>query len=413
MKKHLFSFGILCAALLFTACAKDSAPTKISLDDNIEQAMKQWQIPGLAVVAVKDGETVLMRGYGTREAGKDSTIDDKTYLQIASNSKAFTAYLFGMLVDDGKLKWSDPVINYIPELVLPDPYVTKNIAIDDLLCHRSGLTGAVPGGFQNRDFTFEALLEYLASKELSTRFRSENNYSQVGMAILGEVIWRVTDRTWGENMRQRIFESLGMKNSYTSNLDFEQRVGVPDSIENIMQPATKKEGVVTPVTWKSVGSEELYAPAGGIISTMSDMAKWIAFRINDGLHVGNRLISQDAVAEIRKVRIPADFARLGIPNSAIYPKDPLMGTGFGHYTFEHFGNKVLVHNGGWMFSVVEVIPEKNFGVGVFSNAMFSDLHGFEGGAFVNAIALTVIDHYLGHDYVDWPGKMLEVLKEGN
>ncbi len=112
-----------------------------------------------------------------------------------------------------------------------------------------------------------------------------------------------------------------------------------------------------------IGSEELYEPAGGIISTIGDMAKWIAFRIKDGYHEGNRLISQKAVEAIRKVRIPADFARIGIPKSAIYPGDPLMGTGFGHYTFEHLGKKVLVHNGGWMFSVVEVIPEKDFGVG--------------------------------------------------
>ena len=413
MNKHLSSCVFLSFALIFAACAKDSTPTEISLDENIAQAMEQWQIPGLAVVAVKDGETVLMKGYGTREAGKDSTIDDKTYVQIASNSKTFTAYLFGMLVDDGKLKWDDPIINFIPEFVLPDPYVAENVAVDDLLCHRSGLTEAAPGGFQNRDYTFEGLLEYLASKELSIRFRSANNYSQVGMAILGEVVNRATGESWGKNVRQRIFEPLGMKDSYTSNLDFEQRVGIPDSVENIMRPAVKKEGVVSQGTWKSVGSEDLYAPAGGIISTMGDMAKWIAFRINDGSHEGERLVSQEAVEEIRKGRIPTDFARIGIPKSAIYPKDVLMETGFGHYTFEHFGNKILVHNGGWMFSVIEVIPEKNFGVGVFSNAMFSDLHPFEGGAFVDAIALMVIDHYLGYDYVDWSGEMLGTLKKRN
>jgi CubicO group peptidase (beta-lactamase class C family) len=411
MRKLITFFAILSFALLFAACTEDTTPIKISLVDSIDQAMKQWQVPGLAVVAVKDGETVLLKGFGAREAGNEATIDDKTYLQIASNSKTFTAYLFGMLVDDGKLKWDDPVIKHVPELVLPDLYVTENIAIDDLLCHRSGLTAAVPGGFQNREYTFEEMLKDLESRELSIRFRSANIYSQVGMAILGEIVHRATERSWGENVRARIFESLGMEDSYTSNLDFEQKVGGPGSVENIMQPAIKKEGVVSTITWKSVGSEDLYAPAGGIITTMGDMAKWIAFRTEDGFHEGNRLISQEAIEEIRKVRIPADFARLGIPTSTIYPGDPLMGTGFGHYTFEHHGDKVLVHNGGWMFSVIEVIPEKDFGVGVFSNAMFSDLHGFEGGAFVNAIALMVIDHYLGHEYVDWPAKMLEVLKD--
>lgn len=411
MRKLLSLLVIISFAYIFSGCAKDSIPPKNTLDANIEQAMKQWQIPGLAVVVVKDGKTVLMRGYGTREAGKDLPITDKTYIQIASNSKTFTAYLFGILVDEGKLKWDDPIKKYIPELKLPDPYVTENVAVDDLLCHRSGLTETTPGGFQNRDYTFEALLKDLMAKELSIRFRSGNNYSQVGMAILGEVVNRVTYQSWGENMRKRIFEPLGMRDSYTCNLDFEQRVGKPDTVENIMQPAVKKDGVVSLGTWESIGCEDLYAPAGGIISTMEDMAKWIEFRLNDGVHDGGQLISREAIKEIRKVRIPTSFARMGIPNSFIHPRVGLMGTGFGQYTFEHYGNKIIVHNGGWMTSVIEIVPQENLGVGIFSNANFSDIHPFESLAFVNSVALIVIDHYLGYDYVDWPSEMLETVRE--
>jgi CubicO group peptidase (beta-lactamase class C family) len=410
MRRALSLLVIVPCAFIFSACARESLPPRNSLDTNIEQAMKQWQVPGLAVVVVRDGETVLMKGYGSRAAGKDLPIDEDTYLQIASNSKTFSAYLFGMLVDEGLVRWDDPIKKYIPEFHLPDSYVTENVTVEDLLCHRSGLTGAVPGGFQNRDYTSEALLEDVRTIELSSRFRSANIYSQVGMAILGEVVDRVTNQSWGENIRTRIFEPLGMKDSYTSNLDFEQRVGKHDTVENIMQPAVKEDGVVSPGTWESIGTEDLYAPAGGIISTMEDMARWIAFRVNDGLYEADQLISRRAIEEIRQVRIPTDFSGLGIPNSFIHPRSGLMGTGFGQYTFEHFGNEVITHNGGWMYSVVEVIPRENLGVGLFSNAEFSDLHPFEGIAFVNAVALIVIDHFLGYDYVDWSSEMLETVR---
>jgi CubicO group peptidase (beta-lactamase class C family) len=413
MRKGLALLIVISIAYILPACSKKSPPAAMTLDLKIEQTMKQWQIPGLAVVVVKDGETVLMRGYGTREAGRNLPINDKTYLQIASNSKTFTAYLFGMLVDEGKLKWDDLIKKYIPELKLPDSYVTENVAVDDLLCHRSGLTEIVPGGFQNRDYTFEALLEDIKTKELSIRFRSDNNYSQVGMAILGEVVNRATGQSWGENIRKKIFEPLGMRDSYTSNLDFEQRVGEPDTVENIMQPAIKKESVISLGTWESIGSEDLYAPAGGIISTMEDMAKWIEFRLDNGVHKGDQLISHEAIKEIRKTRIPTSFSRIGIPNSFIYPRVGLMGTGFGQYTFEHNGNKVIVHNGGWMNSVLEVIPQENLGVGLFSNANYSDLHPSESLAFVNAVALIVIDHYLGYDYLDWSSEMLEIVRKSN
>jgi len=119
--------------------------------------MDRWRVPGLGVVVVKDGEAALLKGFGTREAGTDLPITEKTYLQIASNSKTFCAYLFGMLVDDGKLKWDDPIKKHIPDFELSDPYVTENIAVDDLLCHRSGLGGS-PGGFRYPNYTFESLL---------------------------------------------------------------------------------------------------------------------------------------------------------------------------------------------------------------------------------------------------------------
>lgn len=201
-----------------------------------------------------------------------------------------------------------------------------------------------------------------------------------------------------------------MMDSYTSNLDFERRVGKPQAIANIMRPALKKNGVVSLGTWRDVGAEELYAPAGGIISTMEDIKRWLEFRLSHGNHKDKQLISRVAIEEIRKVRIPTSFAGMGVPNSFIHPDDGLMGTGFGQYTFEHRGSMVIVHNGGWMASVIAVVPQEELAIGIFSNAYFVDLHPFESLAYVNAAALIVIDHCLGHEYVDWSSRMLSVVK---
>ena len=375
------------------------------IDRNIRSAMDRWQVPGLAVVVVKDGQTVLMRGYGTRQHGRELEIDKNTYLQIASNSKAFAAYSIGMLVDEGKLKWDDPVKKHIPELSLPDALVEQTVSIDDLLSHRSGLTEYVIGGFQDADFDIQDLLGELESTPLSVRFRARNNYSQVGMALLGEIVRRVSGKTWEEFVRARIFEPIGMSASYTSTTDFESRLGRPTEVANIMIPAVMTNGNVANGSWENIGTAALYAPAGGIISNLSDMSAWIRFRLDDGVVNSDRLISANSLREIRATRIPMDMNKMGIPSSYIHPKAHLIEVGFGHYSFEHRNRKMIIHNGGWMTSVIAIIPEADIGVGVFSNSWFDEPADWASLAFVNALALDIFDHYLDREFEDWAGQM--------
>jgi CubicO group peptidase (beta-lactamase class C family) len=396
--------------VLFSACT--SAPPgdpDMELDSRINNAMNQWEIPGLAVVVVKGGDSIFMKGYGSRAVGTAKPIDAETYLQIASNSKMFAAYTIGMLVDDGLLNWDDPVTLYIPEFKLPDPTVTENVTIDDLLTHRSGLTERALGGFRDPDFAIEDLLKELEDTPLSTRFRAQNNYSQVGMALLGEIVQRASGLSWEEFVQSRIFQPLEMVDSYGSNADFRERVGNPADVENIMIPAVRRDGTVQTGSWQNVGSEPLYAPAGGIISTMSDMASWIQFRLDNGMKNGQQLISSDALGEIRTPRIPADFSSMNMPLSYLHPCAELYDVGYGHYSFEHRGRRVITHNGGWMNSVIAIMPGESIGVGVFTNAMFYEPAPWASLAFVNALALDIFDHYLGHTDIDWSSEMAEIV----
>src|SRR5262245_31114861 len=125
------------------AAAADASTTSLSsLDAFIESAMKDWRVPGLGLAVVRDGEVVLARGYGVRALGKTDAVDADTIFAIGSSSKAFTAACVGLLVDQKKVDWDDPVTKHLPWFELHDAYATRDLTVRDLLTHRSGLARA-------------------------------------------------------------------------------------------------------------------------------------------------------------------------------------------------------------------------------------------------------------------------------
>ena len=109
------------------------------LSEYYEEARSNWEVPGLAIGIVKDGKVLFAEGFGQQDVRKDSPVNSSTMFPIASNTKAFTAAALAILVDEGKIAWQDKVVEYIPWFRLYDPFVSENMTIRDLLCHRSGL----------------------------------------------------------------------------------------------------------------------------------------------------------------------------------------------------------------------------------------------------------------------------------
>ena len=101
------------------------------LDSFVARSMKTFDVPGIAVAIVKDGKVVMAKGYGVRKLGEASPVNERTLFAIGSVSKSFTAAALGMLVDEGKMKWDDPVIKHLPNFLLKDPFVTRELTIRD------------------------------------------------------------------------------------------------------------------------------------------------------------------------------------------------------------------------------------------------------------------------------------------
>jgi len=142
--RHVIRRGLTAAALLGASAlplAAQGAPDWAAFDRSVAKAARDWHVPGLAIAVVSNDSLVFARGYGVIEAGKPTPATEHTRFAIGSTTKAMTTAALAMLVDEGKLRWDDRVIDYLPELRLYDPYATHELTVRDLLTHRTGLPG--------------------------------------------------------------------------------------------------------------------------------------------------------------------------------------------------------------------------------------------------------------------------------
>ena len=177
----------------------------------MERARKEFDVPGIAVAIVKDGDVVLAKGYGVRKLGEPAPVTAQSLFRIASNTKAFTTAALAMLVDEHKIRWDDPVVQHMPGFQLYDPYVTREMTIRDLLTHRSGL-GLGAGDlmfFPPGDLGRDEIIKRLRFIKPATSFRSAYAYDNLLYIVAGQLIPAITGKSWDDFVRDRIFTPLG------------------------------------------------------------------------------------------------------------------------------------------------------------------------------------------------------------
>src|SRR3989442_14554238 len=184
-------------------------------DTYVARTTQQFQVPGIAIVVVKGGRVVLAKGYGVRRLGDTAHVDERTLFGIASNTKAFTATAIGLLVEEGKLQWDAPVVNYLPWFQMYDPFVTRELTVRDLLVHRSGL-GLGAGDllwWPSSTYDRKEVARRLRYIKPATSFRSAYAYDNVLYSVAGEVIEAVSGQSWEEDVRTHSLEAVGVTHS--------------------------------------------------------------------------------------------------------------------------------------------------------------------------------------------------------
>ncbi len=386
------------------ALAQGAAPQRATtpgvppgIDATVARIMKTFEVPGLALAIVKDGRVVLAKGYGVRKLGEPAPVDSRTLFGIASNTKVFTATALGLLVEEGKIAWDAPVVDYLPWFMMYDPYVTRELTIRDLLVHRSGL-GLGAGDllwWPESTYSREEVARRLRYIKPATSFRSAYAYDNVLYTVAGEVIKAVSGKTWEEFVGERILKKAGMAGSNV-------RHSAAAEGGNVATPHAKVEGAVRPI---APFTSDNTNPAGGINSGAEDMAKWMLVRLNRGkLQDGTALYSERTA---RQIEAPVTI----LPNPGPPPELAALRSNFAAYALgvgvrDYRGQRVLSHTGGLpgYVSIVTLLPERNLGIAILTNAEATE-------AF-STLAWQIVDHDLAAPATDWTAAYLKLRTRG-
>ena len=379
MKKYL-SLLLLFNLILFgsvTVAQETPSFVKDSLDAYVEQALNTWQIPGVAVCIVKDGKVVVMKGYGAREMGTTDKVDENSLFMIGSNTKAFTATALAMLNSEKKLSLDDPVQKWLPDFKLYDPWVTKEATIRDLLCHRLGFQ-TFQGDFMyfDSDLSTAEVREKFGKLKPMYSFRSRWGYTNAAFMTAGEVIPKVTGKSWAEFVKEKIFTPLEMNNTVALTKDI-------NNASNKAAAHTVVHGVLQKVPY---GHIDNLAPAGSISSSIHDLSHWVIMQLNNGMYNNNQVVPLSAIAETRT------------PNSIIgngghrFNRAHFSLYGLGWFLQEYSGRKIVAHDGGvnGFVTSVTLVPEEKLGIIVLTNT--------DANQFYDALKEEILDAYLGLPY---------------
>ncbi|MFG6108237.1 serine hydrolase [Stenotrophomonas nematodicola] len=378
--------------VVLLACAplaSAAVPTELQrLDATVERVRSQFDVPGIAVAVVKDGQVVLERGYGVRELGKPAPVQADTLFAIASNTKAFTATSLNLLAEQGRLKMDDRVIDHLPGFRMSDPYVTGEMRIRDLLSHRSGLSlGAGDLLFwPTTGYSNQEVVQRLAKVPLKAGFRDRYAYDNILYAVAQQVIEQVSGQSYADFLQQHIFTPVGMDGTRynADHLKPGDNAAVGHAKYDFSTLRT-----VAPLTWSN------NAGAGGIYSSVHDMARWMNVQLAHGtLENGQALFSAKSQQGMWQMITPQAVPEPSVPQLAA-AKPNFAGYGEGWSLSDYRGQKLAWHTGGWpgMVSRVTLVPEQKLGIVVLTNQ--------EVGAAFNAITMDVLDAYLQAPQTDW------------
>lgn len=377
-------------AILLLAISSLATPPKDvleKLDAYYNQVLSDWNMPGMAVGIVKDGELIFSKGYGVMEVGKPGTPDENTLYAIASNTKAFTATMLAMLVQEGKIKWNDKVQQYLPWFEVYDPWVSRHATIRDLLSHRIGL-GTFSGDvvWYKSNLSTQEIVRSAAHLPQAFDFRSGYGYSNLMYMAAGLVIEEVTGKSWAENVRERILEPLGMSRTIVGTAGLA-------SMGNIATPHALSEGKNIPIKWEDWTQ---VAAMGGLNSSIKDMAQWMIFNMNLGIWGEDTLLP------------PSGFNMLWTAHSNFVVNRSqrqdfnrhFNSYGLGWGLSDYHGRLSVGHTGGYdgMLSEVRLIPEEKLGVVVLTNGIKS---------LMTAITNYTLETMLGQEPRDWSAELLE------
>lgn len=328
----------------------------------IEDAMKSWDCPGVALAVVKGNDVIYQNVFGLRDVENKLPMTEDTRFAMASVTKSFTAMSVALLVDDGKLEWDKPVREYMPEFILSDSYVTEHVTIRDMLCHRTGLPRHDCSAWR-LDLSKAEFIKKMKHFKFSATFREKfqyNNLMYVGAAYLVE---KIAEMKWEDFVKERIFSPLGMIAS-----NFQPEPPQKEQINALGYRIDRNDdGVAKGLINTSFGLHTDLSPGsyGALFSTLADLSNWIKVHVDNGKFGDKQFISSD---NLKQMHLP----QMIFPGGGFY--EALLGNtiftcGMGWF-IEPYKGYTLVHHGGNVEGhslIIGFVPQESLGVIALTN----------------------------------------------
>jgi CubicO group peptidase (beta-lactamase class C family) len=354
----------------------------------VEKALKDFKVPGLAIAVVKDGEVIYSKGFGQRDVDKNLPVTPHTLFAIGSCTKAFTTFVMGTLVDEGKLQWDTPVRTYLPGFRMSDPIATESITPRDLVTHRSGLPRHDMAWYNTR-LTGRDVVKRLPHFDFTEPLRSKFQYNNMMFVLAGYLVETIDGRTWEEAVRKRIFEPLGMTSSNFSVL-------ASQKADDFARPYDEQEGKVRAIPFRDITN---VGPAGSINSSVADMARWVAVHTHGGQLDGKSIVSPSVLAELHTPQMTT-----GQPSEKKEISAGAYALGWGGDTYR--GHRRVHHGGGidGFTSETCLFPDDGLALVVLTNK--------DGTPLPSLIVRHASDRLLGLAPIDWLAEGLDRRTKG-
>ncbi len=351
------------------------------LESMIADALNATGVPGLAVAVVHNDEAVYTKGFGVKSVDAADTVDADTVFQIASVSKSVAGTVVAALVGDGVVTWDDHLVDHLPDFELSDPWITREVSIRDAFSHRTGMPGIAGDDLEIIGFDRDEIIHRMRDLNLTGKFRQTYSYSNFGLTAGGAAAAAAAGTSWEQLSAERLYAPLGMTSTSSLAADFESRpnralLHVPENGKWVQ---------------KFTRNADAQSPAGGVSSSVNDLAQWVRMILGGGTVDGVEHISADALAS---TFVP----QIGRGRNPITGSTSFYAHGWA-VEFDTRGHVFWSHAGAFSVGArtyVSLLPEANLGIVVLANAFPSGLpEGIAASFFDLALYGELQDDWIG------------------
>jgi len=317
--------------------------------------LKKTGVPGLAIAVVYKDQVVYLKGFGVRETGKSDGVDPDTVFQLASVSKPIASTVIAGVIGDGRVKWDDPISKHDPSFQMNSPSVTQEVTLRDMFSHRSGLPDHAGDDLEDLGFDRTTILQRLRYLPLGDRFRSVYNYTNFGLTAAAAAVAKTTGKSWEDLSSDRLYQPLGMNHTSSRYADF----------TNAKNRALGHVFVNGQWVAKYNRQPDAQSPAGGVSSTVRDLAQWIRLQLGNGQFEGKQIIAAQPLAE---THIP--YILRQNPRNPATDRGGFYGLGW-NVNYTDTGLVQLGHSGAFNLgaaTAVYLLPGEELGIAVLTNA---------------------------------------------